>query len=147
MRKANYKLTQESIRDNGIVIIENPNEVGQHEVYQYVDPIKKTFRTRRPIYVNTKPHPYGNDKSYLLIAIRLKEEDGSIRWFTVPLHKLLYIYYYGNYPEGYAIAHKDDDGFNCYKENLEAMSYKDNNRNKKFYGNQYGRYQNTERCE
>lgn len=126
-------ITQELLVQSGVHIIEDDNEVGGYRVYQ--DTNKGT--SRRPIYVNIARHPYGRDKVYLLVNVGLKLEDKYVN-ATMPLHRLVYVYFKGNFPEDYDIAHIDDDPINCRLDNLIAISHKDNIRMRKHNGaNQY----------
>lgn len=130
---AKYKLTQDTFISEGIIVELDESELGQHKIFQKL-PGNFRWKERRPIYVNTTYHPYGRDKQYLMTSISLHDEYGDRRSYTLPLHKLLYIYYNGNYPEGYDISHKDDDAFNCHPDNLEAIPHVDNIRKRKCNG-------------
>lgn len=130
--KAQYVMTKEKLREEHIELIANDNCFGGWEVYQYRTDCTGRFKSRRPVYViTTHKHPYGLDKAYPVVSVVI---DNKPRMVT--LHKLVWIYFNGNYPEGYDICHKDDDAFNCHLENLEVKTHIENIRDKKVFGNQ-----------
>ena len=134
-------ITREDLLYAGVSIKVDENELGGYNVTQpYIKGKANTenrWSIKRPVYVNIAKHPYGKDKAYLLTSVKI-EIDGICKTITMPLHRLVYIYFKGNFPDGYDIAHLDDDPFNCSIDNLEAIPHEDNIRMRKAKGaNQY----------
>lgn len=81
-------------------------------------------------------HKYGRDIYYYMIAM-------SINGKTVGygLHRALYAWFYGEVPEGYDIAHMNNDSLDNRLENLECMTHEENLRMRYerygLYSNQY----------
>lgn len=111
----------DDLRDAGVVLVENDNEVGGWEVYQFRTNGTKRWRTRRPIIDLCTRHPNGRDKYYPGVCIMY---DG--RYKNMTLHQLVWIYHNDNYPQGYDICHKDDDPYNCQLDNLEVKPHIEN---------------------
>lgn len=138
MRKK-ITITQQMLKDAQIELVASSDYMGGYSITQpYLCSTKNNegrWQIQRPVFLNTAHHQYGKDKTYLLVNIKLKFPDyDKPRNVTIPLHRLVYVYFKGNYPEGYDIAHLDDDPFNCAIDNLEAMPHKDNIKDRKFNG-------------
>ncbi len=140
--KMKYYVTREMLIEAGVSLIRDDRELGGYYVNQPYHTTKvdssNRWKIKRPVYINITKHPNGKDKTYLLTSVKLKTEQGNYKAFVMPLHRLVYIYFNGNYPEGYDIAHLDDDAFNCYAENLVAIPHEENIRAREYSGaNQY----------
>ena len=121
-------ITQESLKENGVEIVKDDKALGQYIIYQTkVDKDGKKYRVVRPVYlcVVTKSQN-GRQKGYLMAYVTINGKQ-----FTLPLHRLVYIYFKGNFPEHYDICHLDDDSLNNDIRNLEAMPHADNIRSRK----------------
>lgn len=140
--KMKHYVTREMLIEAGVSLVRDERELGGYYVNQIYHITKvdrsSTWRVKRPVYLNFAKHPNGKDKGYLLTSVKLKTEQGYYKSFVMPLHRLVYIYFNGNYPEGYDIAHLDDDALNCYSENLKAIPHEENIKVRKYSGaNQY----------
>lgn len=105
---------------------------GEIKIYQYSKRYKKEIV--KPIYTNTKKHPYGKNVTYLITTL-WDAERGKNTTYTVS--RLVYIYFNGDIPEGYDVDHIDGDTFNNIPENLQLLTRKDNLNKREFNGNQY----------
>ena len=135
------KVTQELLKEAGVVITVNEDALGGYNISQpYIKGkynSEKRWKIARPVLVNTTKHPNGKSKSYLMTSIKIKQGD-YYSILTMPLHRLVYIYFKGNFPENYDIDHIDNDPFNCSIDNLEAVSRKENLNKRECNGaNQY----------
>ena len=121
-------ITQESLKENGVEIVRDDRALGQYIIYQTkVDKDGKKYKVVRPVYLNivTKSQN-GRQKAYLMTYITMFGKR-----FPLPLHRLVYIYFKGNFPEHYDICHLDDDSLNNDIRNLEAKPHADNIRERK----------------
>ena len=117
-------LTQESLRENKIRIVPDNRAMGQYVIYQTTkDKEGNEYEVVRPIYIAevVKPTNTRKKKAYMLAYININGKG-----FTLPLHRLIYIYFKGNFPEGYDIDHIDGDTLNNDIRNLEAVTHKEN---------------------
>ena len=134
------KVSKEDLINAKVTIVVDENELGGYSITQpYIQGARNTenrWCIKRPVYVNVKTHPHGKDKAYLMTSVKVYS-NGDFKLATMPLHRLIYIYFNGNFPEGYDIAYLDDDPFNCSIDNLKAMPHVDNIRQRKVAGNQY----------
>lgn len=136
------KVTQEMLLQSGVTITVNEDALGGYNISQpYIKGkynSEKRWKVARPVWVNTSRHPHGKSKSYLMTCVKVKEGDDYYKSLTMPLHRLVYIYFKGNFPENYDIDHIDNDPFNCSIDNLEAVSRKENLNKRECNGaNQY----------
>ena len=105
---------------------------GEIKVYQYSKRYKKEIN--KPIYVNTKKHPYGKDKTYLIVTLWDAERNKTTSY---ALSRLVYLYFVSDIPAGYDVDHIDGDTFNNLPENLQLLTRKENINKREYSGNQY----------
>lgn len=105
---------------------------GEIKVYQYSKRYKKEIV--KPIYVNTKKHPYGKDITYLIVTFWDADRNKTTSY---ALSRLVYLYFIGDIPAGYDVDHIDGDTFNNLPENLQLLTRKENLNKREFNGNQY----------
>ena len=63
-------------------------------------------------------HKYRPDREYLKVTFSVRGE-GTL---SIPLSRLIYVWFNGDIPDGYIIDHKDDDSFNNAPINLRLMT-------------------------
>ena len=128
-----YTFTKDELKAAGIQLIADNNEVGGWAVFQNRTDCKKTWRTRRPIIDLVTKHPYGKDKYYPGVCIYFNGKP-----LNTTLHKLVWVWHYGNYPDNYDIDHIDNDPYNCQLDNLRIVSHAENIKKRPLGGcNQY----------
>jgi len=92
--------------------ISNPDQQRIQEVFEYL-PTGQLYRKRLKKITGQK----NNDSGYSYTKI-----DG----YTVPVHRLVYIYHYGPIPKGYHVDHIDHDRSNNRIENLRIIPAREN---------------------
>ena len=105
---------------------------GEIKVYQYSKRYKRDIN--KPIYVNIKRHPYGKDKTYLIVTFWDAERNKTTSY---ALSRLVYLYFIGDIPAGYDVDHIDGDTFNNLPENLQLLTRKENLAKRECAGNQH----------
>lgn len=105
---------------------------GEIKIYQYSKRYKKEIN--KPIYANTRKHPYGKDMTYLIVTLWDAERNKTASY---ALSRLVYLYFIGDIPEGYDVDHIDGDTFNNLPENLQLLTRKENLAKREFNGNKY----------
>lgn len=88
----------------------------------------------KKISINTKPHPFGKDKIYHVVAVYDKDlyrEKGYGGTRTLMLSRVMYAWYYGVCPEDFDVDHIDNNSLNDTLDNLRLLSRGDNNRRHK----------------
>ena len=92
--------------------ISNPNQQRIRDLFDYL-PSGHLYRKRNKKITGKKLNALGYSYTKM---------DG----YTVPVHRLIYIYHYGTIPEGYHIDHIDHDRSNNCIENLRAVPAREN---------------------
>jgi hypothetical protein len=106
--------------------ISNPDQSLVQEIFLY-DANGYLIRKKNNKRTGTKPTSAGY--SYT----KLKE-------YTVPVHRLIYIYHHGSIPKGYHVDHINHDRFDNRIENLQAIPAEDNLAKHKRSSNHVGIY-------
>lgn len=135
---------QSFLTDNRIsVTLCGPNFDDYIEVVQecwYIDhrraPIGQGQRSFRPchVYINETKHKYGKTLAYALCTVW---DYKNKKLVNIPLHRLVYLTFKGDIPEGYDVDHIDRDTLNNHPDNLRAISRKENIANRSGAKNQW----------
>ena len=98
--------------------------IGQGDVYY-----KPCF-----IYISETKHKYGKTLAYALCSVWDYKNKKPV---VIPVHRLVYLAYKGDIPEGYDVDHIDRDTLNNHPDNLRAISRKENLANRSGAKNQW----------
>ena len=84
-------------------------------------------------------HPKSkNSKQYYIVS--WSDYANTKRGITIPLHRLVYVWFIADAPKGYDISHKNDDSFDNRLDNLECITHRENLAKRKCkWANQYGK--------
>ena len=83
---------------------------------------QKDYIPLKPV-ANTTKHPYGKDKTYIMVSFYdIIEKKG----FTIPYHRFLYIWEFGEIPPHYDVDHIDGNALNNDIKNLQILSRREN---------------------
>lgn len=83
---------------------------------------------------NTTKHPYGKNKTYMMVSFY---DIPNKKGFSIPYHRFIWIWTYGDIPKGYDIDHLDGNSLNNDISNLMVLSRKENIARRKGKKNQY----------
>lgn len=94
------------------------------------------FNTFIPLKLtpNTAKHPYGTDKTYIFVSLY---DIPNKKPFSIPYHRFIWIWTYGDIPNNYDVHHRDGDSMNNNLSNLGLKSRKENLKERRGKKNQY----------
>lgn len=112
------------------------NNCGVIETPEGIQRWSNRFKTYIPLKrtLNTRKHPNGTDKTYEMVSFYDREKKCG---FSYPYHRFLWIWTYGDCPDGYDVDHIDHNSLNNDISNLQVISRKENLLRRKGKKNQY----------
>lgn len=116
-------LTKQDLEDYGIVEIRWNKYLETWVVTRewYKNNTKRKERKQLVIGNVLAKHKYTTDKSYPKVSFSYKN-----RAIAIPLSRLVYVWFYGDIPDGYVVDHIDNDPYNNKLNNLQLLSIGDN---------------------
>ena len=117
-------MTKDQLKAWGIVDVVYLPIVDEWQVHRYW--YKNNGRVKvNSVILPTKAigkHKYRPDKEYYKITFSVRGE-GS---YSIPLSRLIYVWFNGDIPDGYVVDHIDNDSYNNAPINLRILTVADN---------------------
>ena len=107
-------LTKQELVDRGIKLEDG-------KVYQWSNKLKDYVELDIKL-MTTKPK-YGKERSYKVVYYYKKEKHVM---FPINLHRLIYVWYKGDIPQGYVVDHIDNNQLNNDPDNLQLLTRGEN---------------------
>lgn len=108
------QLTKQELVDRGI-------KVDGEKVYQWSNKLKDYVELDIKL-MTTKPK-YGKERSYKVVYYYKKEKHVM---YPINLHRLIYVWYKGDIPQGYVVDHIDNNQLNNDPDNLQLLTRGEN---------------------
>lgn len=122
------RTTKRSLEDNGVIVEFADNAYG----YKVIQNGRE-----RPVYMlTTQRFKNGSFKAYPAVGLMYKLEDGKKVQKVETLHRLVYLQFIGDIPEGMVIDHIDNDPTNNDLDNLQLMTRSENTKKDAVHHNQ-----------
>lgn len=124
MEKYAKELTKKMLQDYGIVDVTYDESKGEWNVLRYwYKPGRSLQKTTKKVSISfaTCKHKYSADRQYLKVTF---SKDGKS--ISIPLARLIYVWFKGDVKEGEVIDHIDNNPFNNNPDNLQRLNFKDN---------------------
>lgn len=115
-------LTKQFLKEAGIVDIKRIK--GQWLVYRLWYDGKSKTKTLKVLKINkaVRKHKYTQDKSYDIIMFSIRGKGH----YSIPLSRVLYVWFKEDIPDGYVIDHKNNDPFDNRLSNLKMTTIEQN---------------------
>lgn len=128
------ELTKETLEEQGITIVVDPNEECGYKITRYGRYFKSYNMTLKQIKptINGKVHPYGETQYYWIVGWSYK---GQAQVY--PLARVIYAYFNGKAPGDMDVDHINEDSLDNRVENLQLLSRRDNLAKRKGKRNQF----------
>lgn len=107
-------LTKQELVDRGIKLEDG-------KVYQWSNKLKDYVELDIKL-ITTKPK-YGKERSYKVVYYYKKEKHVM---YPINLHRLIYVWYKGDIPQGYVVDHIDNNQLNNDPDNLQLLTRGEN---------------------
>lgn len=124
MKKYGKALTKKMLQDYGIVDVTYDESSEEWNVFRYWNrPGGSSQKTIKKVGISfaTCKHKYGADKQYLKVSF--SKDNKTI---SIPLARLIYVWYKEDVKDGEVIDHIDNNPFNNNPDNLQKLNIGDN---------------------
>lgn len=115
-------LTKQELVDVGITSV-SVNFAGDWVIHRYWYKNKSKEKTNIILKVSLAEgkHKYRPNKYYPIVTFCAEQ-----RRYTIPLSRLVYVWFKGDIPDGYVVDHIDNNSYNNMPQNLQLLTIEDN---------------------
>lgn len=121
-------LTKQELIDAGIVGVVYLKELDEWQVHRYWYKNNSTRKVNSVISITMAvgKHKYRTDKVYPKVTFSVRDKVNGRKTYSIPLSRLIYVWFKEDIPNGYVIDHIDNNSYNCSPNNLQMLTIEEN---------------------